>query len=306
MTNKNGTTATTVRLIFLVAILIPGLSLISDGLNNAQSFDTLYDNNGALDEPTTKPLMFRPTILPPVRSKNNSVSDNSVSDMSVSDMQSAVVESYQNTSIESPLRHVIISANNSQEISHTTSTKPLADPAAVDTSIVITSSLIPTHPSVRMINDTIHSVYRHLIGLHSQSPLFIMVDGIKPGASNEDRIRFAQMISNLEGNFTHSTVIYPTERKGLTRMFKQAVEDTVQTPFMYILQHDLMFISDIKHTAMVKTMKEYPDLLRVVRFNKYRNVRKRGDQGHVCFGEESILNNVNGLQFTKTGMWSDK
>ena len=50
----------------------------------------------------------------------------------------------------------------------------------IDTSIIITSNLIPTHPSIAMINETINSLHRHLIGLSLDTPLFLTIDGLPP------------------------------------------------------------------------------------------------------------------------------
>jgi hypothetical protein len=175
----------------------------------------------------------------------------------------------------------------------------------LDTSIVITSSLIPSHPSIQMINHTIQSIHHRLIGLDPNSPLIFVVDGPRLKASEKDRQKLELYVENLRNHYPHATVLAALVKRGLTRNVIYALQ-YVQTKYLYLIQHDLMFIFDIDHNAIVKTMEDYPDLLRIVRFNQYRNVRRHGDQRHKCFGEQSILNNINGIHFTKTGHWSDK
>jgi hypothetical protein len=41
--------------------------------------------------------------------------------------------------------------------------------------------------------------------------------------------------------------------------------------FVYVLQHDTPRFQDINNTAILKTMDEYPDVLRIVRFNLESN-----------------------------------
>mmetsp|Transcript_6421 Transcript_6421/g.9408 ORF Transcript_6421/g.9408 Transcript_6421/m.9408 type:complete len:132 (-) Transcript_6421:642-1037(-) len=49
---------------------------------------------------------------------------------------------------------------------------------APDTSIIILSSLIPTHPSIKMINDTFNSLSMMLDGIPFNTPIHISVDGL--------------------------------------------------------------------------------------------------------------------------------
>lgn len=71
----------------------------------------------------------------------------------------------------------------------------------LDTTIVITSNLIPTHPSLFMINETITSTRERLLGLHpDNTPIIIAVDGLKPDASENDRLRYQSMVEFLRSN----------------------------------------------------------------------------------------------------------
>jgi hypothetical protein len=179
---------------------------------------------------------------------------------------------------------------------------PLKPP---DTTVVITSSLIPSHPSLRMINDTIISVRTHLLGLHPKTPFIFAIDGLKSSATDNDRQRYDAMVDYLHSNYSSALILTKNASEGLTKNIKRAV-DYVETKYVYLVQHDLIFALDINHTAMVKTFEEYPHLMNVVRFNLRKNMFRFSDRRYPCFGERSPMNNVNGISFTKTGHWSDK
>lgn len=176
-----------------------------------------------------------------------------------------------------------------------------------DTTIVITSSLIPSHPSIGIISDAIKSVHERLKGLHPDTPFIIAIDGLKPSATDDDRQRYAEMVDNLHTNYTSALVLTKNVSEGLTKNIKRSI-DYVQTKYLYLVQHDLMFALDINHTAMVKTFDEHhpSGLMNVVRFNLRKNMFRFSDRRYPCFGMNSPMNRVNGIYFTKTGHWSDK
>jgi hypothetical protein len=175
-----------------------------------------------------------------------------------------------------------------------------------DTSVIILSSLIPSHPSIWMINETYHSLH-HLIGLSSTAPLFLPVDGSPEGTSTDDRDRLAQYIINLKSAFneTHHHIIASSTHLHIAGNIKQA-HDLITTPYIYIIQHDFPFQQNINHTAIIKSMREYPDVLRLVRFNKRRNMYLRRDRyGGNCTYHSYPVNHINGIHFWKTSKWSD-
>jgi hypothetical protein len=176
-----------------------------------------------------------------------------------------------------------------------------------NTSIIITTSLIPTHPSLDMINTTIQSIYKHLHGLSPSAPLFIACDGLKESALESDRTRFEAYVQNLKDSYhgPHETILVGSHSLGILGNVKQAM-DLVDTEFVYVIQHDMPFIQPIEHALVIKTMKEYPDVMRLVRFNKSKNrpwrLRNRTD---FVWDEETPVNHVNGIHFCKTLKWSD-
>lgn len=189
-----------------------------------------------------------------------------------------------------------------------------------DTTVIIVTNLIPTSPSVSMITDTIQSVHRHIKGLSSLTPIVIALDGVKRpihrrdlGIYREKLQRHEEYWKNLEhlkkknNNASYNLVVLGNnESQGLTLNVWKAINYST-TEFIYLLQHDLMFIQDIQHDALAQTMRDYPDLLRVVRFNLRPNSNIRADGGN-CFGDNSTPLSpepVHGIYFTKSGGWSD-
>lgn len=143
------------------------------------------------------------------------------------------------------------------------------------TSVIITSSLIPTHPSIDMVNQTIQSLQVHLRGLNlSETPIFVTVDGLPPNSNNFDNWkRLKDYAANLREEFDgNGNSQYPNVRvlesdvhlhiAGSVRM----AMDHVGTKYVYVLQHDLPFARGIDHVNAVKSMEQHPTLIRCVRF----------------------------------------
>lgn len=177
-------------------------------------------------------------------------------------------------------------------------------PADYMTSVVITSNLIPSHPSIAMINDTVKSI-QYLKGLEPDAPVVFAVDGLNTHQSEDERKRFFGYLSALRTEFHKVNHIMVVANRSIQQagIMRKAVE-SVQTRFMYVLQHDLIFSKVINHTSVIKSMIENPNVLKIVRFNKRRNLPINTDNGP-CFAENTTVDHVNGLYFTRTPGWSD-
>jgi hypothetical protein len=72
---------------------------------------------------------------------------------------------------------------------------------------------------------------------------------------------------------------------------------------MYIVQQDLPFVKQINHTAIVQVVKEYAQLVRIVRFNNYGSV----NDVYKC-NEPNITQEINahGIILKKYKKWSDQ
>jgi hypothetical protein len=177
-----------------------------------------------------------------------------------------------------------------------------------NTTVIITSNFIPISPSLAMINKTIQSLH-HLQGLCPTSPLIITVDGISIGLrrkhNNTDE-RLAQYVQALKETYNQDryTILASNRSIDLTNNVQNAMKH-VETEFVYVLQHDMPFVQDINHAAILKTMDEYPDVLRLVRFNLKSNVRRNVETANTCYNEATPVNAINGINLIKTWIWSD-
>jgi len=206
-----------------------------------------------------------------------------------------------------------------------TSREPLVLDSAVDddTTIIVTSNLIPSHPRIRMINETIQSLFQNAIGLHESSHIIITIDILPMVHSEDDKQRYNQYIANLKLEFTNPTsrrrvTILPLthDQKNITQNEQKRYRglswnlfhalELVQTPFVYVIQHDMPFRKKFNHSGIIKTMKEYPNDLRLVRFSRQRNGQDVGaNKAGTCWNASSPVNFINGIQFIKTPGWSD-
>ena len=170
---------------------------------------------------------------------------------------------------------------------------------AFDASIIITSSLIPTHPSISIINSTICSL-KLLLGLSGASPILITVDGLDVARSDsqENRQRLQDYVRNIRLAFRNDArvrILTSYTYGHLTNSLKMAVE-LVDTKYVYVIQHDFPFVKAINHPALVMSMEENQEL-RIIRFNKRTNTKMAG---HGC----NLSMHSNGLDFV-LNRWSD-
>lgn len=175
-----------------------------------------------------------------------------------------------------------------------------------DVTIIVTTNLIPTSPDIMVVNETIRSLPKFLHGLSKTTPLIITVDGLDDKArSREPRAdrRFAKYVQNLRQEFNrpHETVIAQPERINLIGNLQEAIS-RVQTEFVYIIQHDMPFLKAVNHSALISTFREYPETVKMVRFNY---VRRHADKFNNC-DESEIHFSRNGIELTKHHVWSDK
>eukprot|EP00563_Minutocellus_polymorphus_P003709 CAMPEP_0181029696 /NCGR_PEP_ID=MMETSP1070-20121207/5335_1 /TAXON_ID=265543 /ORGANISM="Minutocellus polymorphus, Strain NH13" /LENGTH=288 /DNA_ID=CAMNT_0023107021 /DNA_START=1778 /DNA_END=2644 /DNA_ORIENTATION=- len=173
------------------------------------------------------------------------------------------------------IRSVMLQATEDRKIEGNTHIPPYTN---YDSSIIITSSIIPTHPNIAIINKTLHSL-EMLQGLPDGSPIFVTVDGLDPAKSDntENRQRLQDYVRNLRLNFRNDDrvkILTSYTFGHLTNSLKMAIE-LVDTKYVYVVQHDFPFSKPINHTALVESMKKNP-LLHIVRFNKRKNAKMAG------------------------------
>mmetsp|Transcript_43634 Transcript_43634/g.105236 ORF Transcript_43634/g.105236 Transcript_43634/m.105236 type:complete len:380 (-) Transcript_43634:2746-3885(-) len=181
----------------------------------------------------------------------------------------------------------------------------------LDTSVMITSNLVPTHPDIGMLQDTIFSLHRFLKKIPFETPIYVVVDGLRPKELNENnKERRTQYIENVRDHdfapFTNVQVVPMGEHRFLAGCVKYALENYIGTEFLYIIQHDLPFCREVDHLRLLKTMRERPDVLFNVRF-RYNN--KVSTIGSHCKAYKNMSDfpaeDFNGLSFFWTNFFSD-
>lgn len=156
-----------------------------------------------------------------------------------------------------------------------------------DLSVVITSNLIPTHPSISFVNRTIASLLR-LDGLPMDVPIYVTIDQIPsnrkdPNKTSSDHHRRSEYIHRLRTSsfspFTNIHVLEMTEHRHISGSVNQALryisKISKNNPsrrfdpsehFVYLLQHDLYFNESVPHEQLVEAMRESPNELKNIRF----------------------------------------
>lgn len=177
-----------------------------------------------------------------------------------------------------------------------------------EVTIVLTTNLIPTSPDIMVVNETVHSLYQYLHGLPPTTPLIITVDGLdNKTRSREDNAdeRWHQYVANLRKEFHHpyQTVLPQPERINLIGNLQEALK-LIQTEFVYIIQHDMPFLKQVRHAALIRTMKRHPDEIKMVRFNY---IRRHADKFNRCkASEQHFKDDTTEIELTKHHVWSDK
>ena len=158
----------------------------------------------------------------------------------------------------------------------------LVESKTTNTTIIINTSLIKSHPSLDFFNATFDSL-RHLKGLPDNIPIIITVDGLiregqklyryQPNDTAENRKRLHEYVMNLRRMFKNDkrVQILQSYDAGLLTLNLAMAMEFVDTKYVLVLQHDLRFIKDVDLTTLMESMEDNPDLLKIVRFNHHRN-----------------------------------
>lgn len=202
----------------------------------------------------------------------------------------------------------VLCGPSSNETSTTTTSKTLPPP---DTSIIILSNLIPTHPSIDIINQTYNSLFEMLVGLPLNTPIYISVDGLPTDKQTPENIeRLHDYVKNLRWRFLknnpHDVTILNNYQHGHISNSIRAALELISTPFVYVIQHDLYFVKPVNHTGLIHAMQKYPEKLQIVRFGKDKQRKhqvKRFDYCRDRMGYSITISKK--LYFSPAGVWSD-
>ena len=195
-----------------------------------------------------------------------------------------------------------------------------------DTTVIITSNYIPSHPSTEIIDRTIDSL-QFLDGLlpancsdHTRPvPVIITVDGPygkDRGPNSMRQQALTKYIQNLElkynsddgdqecRNSFNMTVLPQKVNVKLIKTIQHAMK-YVATEFIYVVQHDLPFVLPVNHSGLVANFRQYPDTVRLVRFGLHKTLSRSKDIPPAGACDDLFLSS-NGVDLSKTLTWSDK
>ncbi|GFH59538.1 hypothetical protein CTEN210_16014 [Chaetoceros tenuissimus] len=183
-----------------------------------------------------------------------------------------------------------------------------------ETAVIISTHLVPSHPSLDLLQQVIQGYRENLIGLPKDAPLIITVDGIKTEGQNaridmvettESKKIYHEYLQNLHKEFglvENVRIVVTGMNIGLSKMLKQVIDAYINvniTKYMYLLQHDLKFTRPVNHTAIIELAKAFPDHVNIVNFKRNKRFCKNITNG-------DIIEKGSGIQFRKTTRWSDQ
>lgn len=161
--------------------------------------------------------------------------------------------------------------------------------------IVITSSPIPSHPSIEVIKDTIESL--SYLTLPPNTPVILTHDF----GESESYDQYLKTLASYIQDKPNMKIVKKTSPRGyLTGNLKYAM-DFVFSKYILIIQHDLPFIAPVNMIHVTEDMNHRPEL-KHVRFNKRHNVKMDSDALNDLFGKQ--LDAIH-QTYTRTPSWSD-
>jgi hypothetical protein len=162
-------------------------------------------------------------------------------------------------------------------------------------SVIITASLIKSHPSIKFIKNVIESL--KYINMDKDTQIVLAHD-----YSEDSRFtQYLKKLNNYISDHKNTQIVIRNSHGHLTGNIRNAF-NFINTEYVLIIQHDLPFIRSFEIGKIIEDMKNNPEL-KHVRFNKRANVKVRSDALNDLFGKQIISNNY---IYTRTPSWSDQ
>lgn len=161
--------------------------------------------------------------------------------------------------------------------------------------IIITASYIPSHPSIKIMKETIESL--SCLSIAPNTNIILAHD------YNNNKM-YTEYLNNLYAYIkTLSYNVIVTVCKThvhLTGNIRNAL-DYVKTKYILVVQHDLKFIKECDIQNIIHDMDENPSM-KYIRFNKRANEKKGWDAKNSLFGLQHVGKYYT---YTRTPAWSD-
>ena len=160
--------------------------------------------------------------------------------------------------------------------------------------IIITANFIPSHPKIKLIQETIESL--QLINMPHDTEIILAHDY----NNHINYIKYFEKLNEYIKSYSNIKIIKRKDHGHLTGNIRNALQ-YVNSKYILVIQHDLSFITMFDIQKVIYDMEEN-DNIKYVRFNKRKNIKTSWD----------ALNNLFGLQvkqenytYTRTPCWSD-
>ena len=162
--------------------------------------------------------------------------------------------------------------------------------------VIITASFIPSHPSIKVIQGVIESLY--LINLPSNTKIILAHD-------HNDDINYIKYIENLNKYIKSNSnikILIRTTKGHLTGNIRNVLPH-VTSKYILVIQHDLPFIKKIDIQKIIEDLENNNNNIKHVRFNKRNNIKVGFDSINNLFGLQVKCKNYT---YTRTPGWSDQ
>ena len=167
--------------------------------------------------------------------------------------------------------------------------------------LITTTSPVPSNPSTEMLETSQGSLFT--IPEFAMCKKIIVFDGVpdKLQAFAEAYEEYKQNVIQLtkaHPHFQNTQLVFCSEHRHLTNAIRDAMEH-VDTPYVFIHQHDFKLVKPVDVTNLIKSMEENPDI-KHVRLNRLFNRPNRYDRGF-----EQYTTGTSYVPLCTTQGWSD-
>ena len=160
--------------------------------------------------------------------------------------------------------------------------------------IIITASFIPTHPSIKIIQETIESL--QLINVPPNTKIILAHDY----SNNKNYIKYLNRLKKYINLYSNIKIVTRQKHGHLVGNIRNALK-YVKSKYILVIQHDLPFIRNFNVANVISDMEENRRI-KHVRFNKRNNIKKKTDARNELFGLQVKQSNYT---YTRTPGWSD-
>ena len=182
-------------------------------------------------------------------------------------------------------------------------TKPSNDSGSdfSDFTILLASSPIPSHPSIRLISEVLKSL-RLITDLKADTKIIIAQDGCEDESVKPAYDQYLRKLDKYRrGSGLNITIVLNDKQGHLTGNIRNAIQ-FVGTKYVLMMQHDLPFVSAFHIYHVIEDM-ENNSSIKHVRFNRRNSIKAKWDAQSDLFGKQIQGKNY---QYTRTGSWSDQ